>query len=65
MAETRKYDPAEGDDFAEYVRNAIGGDVRPNTPGFDTVGIVPANEEEDEDQTSIVDVPFFDFGDGN
>lgn len=60
MAETRKFDPTEGDDFAAYVRGAIGGDVRPNTPGFPSVGVAP--EAEDEDGTSLLDVPFIDFG---
>ena len=33
MPETRTFDPAEGDDLAKLVRDAIGGDVRPNEPG--------------------------------
>lgn len=60
MAETRKFDPTEGDDFAAYVRNAIGDDVRPNMPGFPTVGVA-AGDEETED-ASLLDVPLLEFG---
>lgn len=60
MAETRKFDPAEGDDFAAYVRGAIGGDVRPVTPGFPTVGVAESDDE--EAGPSLLDVPFIDVG---
>ena len=61
MPETRTFDPAEGDDLAKLVRDAIGGDMRPNEPG--TTPEVPVDEDTDDNDgsASLVDLPDFDF----
>ena len=61
MPETRTFDPAEGDDLAKLVRDAIGGDVRPKEPG--TTPEVPVDEDSDanDGSVSLVDLPDLDF----
>lgn len=61
MAETRKYDPAQGDDFAAFVRNAIGGDVRPNTPGASSTDVTSTPDEEPGGGMSLSDIPHIKF----
>ena len=44
MAETRTYDPSEGDELAQLVRQALGEQIRPTEPGSKPVDA----EEQDE-----------------
>jgi len=61
MAETRTYDPSEGDDLAKLIRDALGENVRPNEPGSRST--VPSAEAEDDgdDGPTLVDLPDFTF----
>ncbi|WP_158676431.1 hypothetical protein [Tessaracoccus sp. OH4464_COT-324] len=58
MAETRTYDPSEGDDLAKLVRDALGENVRPVEPGS---FVEWSSEPSDDGTASLVDVPQFDF----
>ncbi|NLE96802.1 MAG: hypothetical protein GX596_02285 [Propionibacterium sp.] len=60
MAETRKFDPAEGDDLARLVRDAMGETIRPNEPGTPWA-VVGTTDDEDDDAPSLVDLPDLDF----
>lgn len=60
MAETRKFDPAEGDELAQLVRGAIGESIRPHEPGSAPYATVSADDE-DDDTPSLVDLPDFEF----
>lgn len=56
MPETRTFDPAEGDDLAKLVRDAIGDGLRPTTPG--PRDEPPEDVEEDTDDTpTLIDLP--------
>lgn len=61
MPETRTFDPAEGDDLAKMVRDAIGGSIRPNEPG--STPSAPSKEDTDEHDgsASLVDLPDLDL----
>ena len=61
MPETRTFDPAEGYDLAKLVRDAIGGNIRPNEPG--SAPSIPAEEDPDENDgsASLVDLPDLDL----
>ena len=61
MPETRTFDPAEGDDLAILVRDAIGGDVRPNEPGATPETPVEEDEDANDGSASLVDLPDLDF----
>lgn len=61
MAETRTYDPSEGDDLAKLVREALGDTIRPSEPGI-AVTVVEDEEEVDDDGTpSLTDLPDLQF----
>lgn len=61
MPETRTFDPAEGDDLAKLVRDAIGGDVRPNEPGTTPEAPVEEDTDANDGSASLVDLPDFDI----
>lgn len=61
MPETRTFDPAEGDDLAKLVRDAIGGDVRPNEPGTTPKASVEDDADANDGSASLVDLPDLDF----
>lgn len=69
MAQTRTYDPSEGDDLAKLVRDALGENIRPTEPGsygeprsgngFD---VDPDDEDDDDSGTaSLLDLPELDL----
>lgn len=60
MAETRTYDPSEGDDLAQLVRQALGEQIRPTEPGAKPVED-DDDQEDDDGSASLVDLPEFDF----
>lgn len=61
MAETRKFDPADGDEFAQLIRGAIGEPIRPNEPGSPRASVVATDDDEDDGSPSLVDLPDFDL----
>lgn len=61
MAETRTYDPSEGDDLAQLVRQALGEQIRPTEPGAKPVELEDEDESDDDGSASLVDLPQFDF----
>ncbi|WP_297741075.1 hypothetical protein [uncultured Tessaracoccus sp.] len=61
MPETRTFDPAEGDDLAKLVRDAIGGNVRPNEPGTAPSTVAQEDGDANDGSASLVDLPDFDF----
>lgn len=64
MPETRTFDPAEGDDLAKLVRDAIGETIRPREPGITPTTVAEEAEDDtpDDDGTaSLVDLPDLGF----
>lgn len=61
MAETRTYDPSEGDDLAQLVRQALGEQIRPTEPGSKPVEVEGEDESDDDGSASLVDLPALDF----
>lgn len=61
MAETRTYDPSEGDDLAKLIRDAIGENVRPNEPGSRSAQPSGDADEDGDDGPTLVDIPDFSF----
>lgn len=58
MAETRTYNPSEGDDIARLVREALGENIRPVEPGS---SLTWTDETSQDDSVSLVDLPDLSF----
>ncbi|SDL39606.1 hypothetical protein [Tessaracoccus oleiagri] len=61
MAETRTYDPSEGDDLAKLIREALGENVRPNEPGSRSTAAPEAGDDDGDDGPTLVDLPDLSF----
>lgn len=61
MAETRTYDPAEGDDLAKLIRAALGENPRPNEPGSRSAPSSRDADDEGDDGPTLVDLPDISF----
>lgn len=60
MAQTRTYDPSEGDDLAKLVRDALGENMRPTPPGSPREE--PGEDDDGDDgDTSLTDLPVISF----
>lgn len=59
MAQTRTYDPSEGDELAQLVREALGEQIRPTEPGSRPVE--ESDEDEQDGAATLSDLPTFDF----